>query len=190
MPQAIVAEIGPGPDIIGLEPLLAVSHGVATTRNDLYCRAIVVIPIVVVIVVVGAGERTADRCTRNKAREESTVTMVAASMPSAVTTVPATAGHVPAAATDEARRAATATEVSTATATTTNEARSTATATHVAAAADMAASAHVCAASASANEVRRLREARGCYRQRRRKRDHRRCQYRFVILHIRNSISS
>lgn len=193
MPQAVVAEISPGSDVVGLEPLLAVSHGVAATRNDLDGR-LVIVPVVVVIVVVGTGERAADRRARDEAGEESAVTMmVPASMPSAVmAAMPATAGHMPAAATDETRRAATtAYVVTTAAATTANETRCAATAaahvtTATSAAADMATAA--ASAATTANEFRRLREARGCHRQRRRKRDNSRCQYRFVIFHICNSI--
>jgi hypothetical protein len=92
---------------------------------------------------------------------------------------------MPAAATDETRRAA-ATAVMSA-ATTANETRCAAAAAHVTAAttaADMA----TASAATTTNEFRRLREAWGHRGKRSRKGDNSRRQYRFVTLHIRNSI--
>jgi hypothetical protein len=94
---------------------------------------------------------------------------------------------MPAAATDETRRAA-ATAVMSA-ATTANETRCAAAAAHVTAAATAAADmATASAATTTTNEFRRLREAWGHRGKRSRKGDNSRRQYRFVTLHIRNSI--
>jgi hypothetical protein len=89
--------------------------------------------------------------------------------------IAAAASHVPTAAT--AMSAATS-----ATADKTRGPAATA-ATHMAAAA-----ASTATATATTDETRRLREAWGCHGERRRERDYRSRQYRFVILHIRNSI--
>lgn len=60
MPHAIITEISPRAYIVGFEPLLAIGDIVATARNDLNGRTIVIIPVGSIIVVIGTGERTAD----------------------------------------------------------------------------------------------------------------------------------